>query len=152
MISRMLGSMGDAEDDDLVILTSCRDTLEADLLKGWLESNGVFCFAQGAGHRALLGALGAYIEVNLMVRRADGEEAQRLLAEFRAGRDPWPEAAEIGDPDRPDEPRPAAGEDDGVNSDAAHEYRKAGLRMYLLFALGFMLLATLLSLVVVSGR
>jgi hypothetical protein len=67
---------------DLVPLTRCGNNIEASSLRSLLESNGIFCYVQGEQHRSMLGMLGAYIELQLMVRRADLEQARELVESF----------------------------------------------------------------------
>ena len=73
-----------AEDErDLVAIASCGDSTEASLIRGFLESEGVYCYVQGEEHRQLLGVLGSYVEPRVMVKRGDVEQATELVEVFR---------------------------------------------------------------------
>ena len=73
-----------AEDErDLVAIATCGDSTEASLIKGFLESEGVFCYVQGEEHRQMLGVLGAYVEPKVMVKRGEAEQANELVELFR---------------------------------------------------------------------
>jgi hypothetical protein len=66
--------------DDLVLLRTCADNAEASLVQGLLESNGIFSVISGEEHRSLLGKVGTFIELRILVRRADLDAATKLLA------------------------------------------------------------------------
>jgi hypothetical protein len=72
---------------ELVLLTACGSTVEASVLRGLLESSGIFSYVQGENHRALL-HLASAIELRLLVRRADLADARaaRGVARRRRGR------------------------------------------------------------------
>ena len=73
-----------AEDErDLVTIASCGDSTEASLIRGFLESEGVYCYIQGEEHRQLLGVLGSYVVPQVMVKREDAEQATELVDVFR---------------------------------------------------------------------
>jgi hypothetical protein len=78
----MTGDGGDSA-DELVLLTECGSTMEAAVVRGALEANDIFCYVQGENHRSLLGMLGAYIVVRVLVRRADLAAASELLQALR---------------------------------------------------------------------
>ncbi len=63
----------------LVPLLSCASVEEAATLKGVLDSHGVPCVIQGEHHRSLLGMLGPYVEVRLLVPAGHEEAALRLI-------------------------------------------------------------------------
>ncbi len=66
----------------LVALMTCRDQVEAMGVRSLLESEGIEVLVQGEHHRALEGALlGAMIELRVMVRRGDLDDARELLEE-----------------------------------------------------------------------
>ncbi|WP_275899157.1 DUF2007 domain-containing protein [Pyxidicoccus caerfyrddinensis] len=64
---------------NLVVFKSCGDSAEAAMLRTLLEAHGISCVVQGEQHRAMLGVMGGYIEVNVLVASADLERAQALL-------------------------------------------------------------------------
>lgn len=63
-----------------VVVRSCRDNAEAALLKSVLTDAGIRCVVQGENHRSMLGFLGAYIELRLLVPSDSYEEAKLLLS------------------------------------------------------------------------
>jgi hypothetical protein len=60
-------------------LLSCASVEEAATYKGVLEAHGMPCVIQGEHHRSLLGMLGPYVEVRLLVPAGQEEAALRLL-------------------------------------------------------------------------
>lgn len=81
----------------LVPVLSCESVEEAATCKGVLEAHGVPCVVQGEHHRSLLGMLGPYVEVRLLVPAGREGEALRLL---RPGPVVVPDESEPVDPDR----------------------------------------------------
>jgi hypothetical protein len=81
----------------LVPLVSCASVEEAATFKGLLESHGIPCVVQGGHHRSLLGMLGSYVEVRLLVPAAQEEDARRLL---RPAPTPVAEEEDRPDPER----------------------------------------------------
>ncbi|HUM11048.1 MAG TPA: DUF2007 domain-containing protein [Myxococcaceae bacterium] len=79
----------------LVPLLSCGSVEEAATYKGVLDAHGVPCVIQGEHHRSLLGMLGPYVEVRLLVPEGQEGAALRLL---RPAPTPVPEDADIPDP------------------------------------------------------
>jgi hypothetical protein len=72
-----------AGDDELVKLTDCHNPVEAGAMREYLEANGIFAFVQGENHSSMLGAIGSImIELNVLVRRRDYEEARALIDAF----------------------------------------------------------------------
>jgi hypothetical protein len=68
--------------DPFVRLTTARDNVETMGIRSLLESEGIDVFVQGEHHRALEGALlGAFVELVVMVRRSDLDDARELLEE-----------------------------------------------------------------------
>lgn len=65
--------------DRLVRLCSCVDASEANAIRGLLAANEVDCFVQGESHRANLGVLSGYVELNVLVREEDLKRAAALL-------------------------------------------------------------------------
>lgn len=64
---------------DLVAIRTCRDNLEADILRSILTEAGIRCFVQGEHHRGMLGVMGAYIDLRLMVCERDEPRAREIL-------------------------------------------------------------------------
>ena len=58
------------------------DNMEADLIKDTLEQNGIYCFIQGYEHRSMLGVLGSYVELGIMVPEDQSEEASEIVKEL----------------------------------------------------------------------
>lgn len=79
----------------LVPLTTCGSAEEASALRALLDAHGIPCVVQGEHHRALLGMLGPYVEVRLLVPAVHRPSAARLIApELR----PVDDAEEAPDP------------------------------------------------------
>jgi putative signal transducing protein len=83
--------------DSLVPVLSCASTEEAATLRGVLDAHGVPCLIQGEHHRALLGMLGPYVEVRLLVPAVHAETARRLLRPAPAA---VPDEEDLPDPRR----------------------------------------------------
>lgn len=81
----------------LVPLVTCASVEEAATYKGVLDAHGVPCVIQGEHHRALLGMLGPYVEVRLLVPEGQEAAALRLL---RPAPSVVPEPEELPDPGR----------------------------------------------------
>ncbi|MFP2906105.1 DUF2007 domain-containing protein [Pyxidicoccus sp. 3LFB2] len=64
---------------NLVVLKNCGDPSEAATVRSLLEAHGISCVVQGEQHRSMLGVMGGYIEVNVLVASADLDEARALL-------------------------------------------------------------------------
>jgi hypothetical protein len=69
----------DERRSSLVPLLTCASVEEAATYKGVLDSHGVPCVIQGEHHRSLLGMLGPYVEVRLLVPEAAQTTALGLL-------------------------------------------------------------------------
>jgi hypothetical protein len=67
--------------DELVLLTTCSDSVEPMSIRAMLEAEGIEVFVQGEHHRAQLGFLGSYVDLRVMVRAHDLEDARELLEE-----------------------------------------------------------------------
>ncbi len=78
---------GPASSDKLVFLTGAGNNNEAAILRGYLEHHGIYVYVQGEQHRSMLGMVGAYIELRLMVPEDKLAEAQELLELFHAEQD-----------------------------------------------------------------
>ena len=81
----------------LVPLVTCGSVEEAATYKGLLDAHGVPCIIQGEHHRALLGMLGPYVEVRLLVPEGHEAAARHLL---RPAPSVVPEPEELPDPER----------------------------------------------------
>jgi hypothetical protein len=68
---------------------------EAATLKGVLDAHGVPCVIQGEHHRSLLGMLGPYVEVRLLVPAGREQEALGLIRPVPIA---VPEEIELPDP------------------------------------------------------
>jgi hypothetical protein len=64
---------------ELVLLTTCADNAEAALIKGLLDSADIHCVVQGEEHRGMLGALGGYIDLRVLVPADELDKAKALL-------------------------------------------------------------------------
>jgi len=64
----------------LVPLLTCNSAEEASALRALREAHGIPCVVQGEHHRALLGMLGPYVEVRLLVPALHRPSAARLIA------------------------------------------------------------------------
>ena len=82
----------------LVSLLTCASVEEAATYKGVLDAHGVPCVIQGEHHRSLLGMLGPYVEVRLLVPEGQEATALRLLR---------PAPAVVPGPDELPDPRRA---------------------------------------------
>jgi hypothetical protein len=71
--------------DALVLLTACPDPETAALLKAKLQGAGLHVVLQGEQHRAMPGALGAYVEPQLLVKASQLEQARALVVEEPTG-------------------------------------------------------------------
>ena len=70
-------------DDSFVLLTTARDNVDAMGIRSVLEAEGIEVFVQGEHHRAMEGAFGIFVELRVMVRRSDLDEARELLEEAK---------------------------------------------------------------------
>lgn len=69
------------EDKDLVVVHTAADNAEADIVKGLLEDNGIAAYIRGYHHRGLLGLLGPYISLDILVQKNLKTRADRLIRE-----------------------------------------------------------------------
>lgn len=123
-----------------VVVRSCRDNAEADLLKSVLADAGIRCVVQGENHRSMLGFLGAYIELRLLVPRDSYEEAKLLLA--GAGSSADADSAADDDSEQKDEDGEPSAQSDPKG--ATKEPRPFPISIVLIM-LGALLLYALLS-------
>lgn len=88
-----------ASENDLVTLTNVGDNGEASVLRAYLEHHGIHVYIRGENHRSLLGMVGAYIELGVMVPQGQLEEAKELFDEYQREQDPA-EPPEMRGPNR----------------------------------------------------
>lgn len=70
------------EHGELVFLVGAANNNEAAILRGYLEHQGIYVYVQGEQHRAMLGMVGAYIELRLMVPAESLDDAKQALELF----------------------------------------------------------------------
>lgn len=58
------------------------DNMEADLIRGTLEEKNIFCLAKGYQHRSMLGSLGQYIDLDILVPEHQSKEALSIIENF----------------------------------------------------------------------
>ena len=87
----MVGAMS------LVPLVTCGSAEEAATLRALLEAHEIPCLVQGEHHRALLGMLGPYVEVRLLVPAVHRTSAARLIT---PPLQPVDDGEELPDPSR----------------------------------------------------
>jgi len=80
---------------NLVFLASAGSTNEAAILRGYLEHHGIYCFVQGEQHRSMMGMVGAFIELRLMVPEDSIDDAKELLEQFHAAQEESEPGAEF---------------------------------------------------------
>ena len=84
------------EPDALVLLTACADPETAALIKAKLQAAGLHVVLQGEQHRAMLGALGSYVEPRLLVKASELDQARALIVPDPGG---TMAEADLGAPD-----------------------------------------------------
>lgn len=112
--------------DDFVKLCSAGDNAEASIIRGYLEDAGITVYVQGENHRSMLGMVGAYIELNILVPSSDFEEASEMMRAFVEA-EPDDALGELEGPYR-DEFEQDEDEDESA-LDIAIERRTKGVRM-----------------------
>lgn len=65
--------------EDWTIVANCGSLPEAHLYRDLLQSAGIPCHIQGENHRSMLGLVGSYIEINLMVPQTFEDDAIDIL-------------------------------------------------------------------------
>jgi hypothetical protein len=104
---------------DLVLLRRCADNIEASSLRSLLGAHDIQSFLRGEQHRSMLGLMGSYVDVDVLVASADLQRAQELLAATPS-------------PDAEEEPEAGVGEgDEGPLSSAEaaeHDRRRRARR------------------------
>lgn len=114
---------------DLVFLTSAGNNNEAAILRGYLEHHGIYAYVQGEQHRSMLGMVGAYIELRVMVPAAELETAQQLLELFHSEQEQSEQGPEFRGTYRDETPADEDRYDEEVIDHArlANEVRRARL-------------------------
>jgi hypothetical protein len=79
---------------DLALLVNVGDNGEASVLRSYLEHHGIHVYVKGENHRSLLGMVGTYIELGVMVPQSQLEDARELYRVYQQEDDP----AEAPDP------------------------------------------------------
>jgi len=73
-------------DDDIVLLESIPDYLEAEILHSLLESYGIHVLlSREAGSSAIGLTVGPFAEVDLLVSKSQFEEARKILDDYYSG-------------------------------------------------------------------
>jgi hypothetical protein len=62
-----------------VVLRNCGSNEEASVYRSLLDAHNIPCVIQGENHRSMLGAIGTYIDLNLMVAAEDLDRARAVL-------------------------------------------------------------------------
>lgn len=76
-----------ASEHELTLLVNVGDNGEASVLRSYLEHHGIHVFVKGENHRSLLGMVGTYIDLGVMVPKSQLEDAQELYAAYQEGHD-----------------------------------------------------------------
>jgi hypothetical protein len=76
-----------ASEHDLVLLVNVGDNGEASVLRSYLEHHGIHVYVKGENHRSLLGMVGTYIDLGVMVPGTQIADARELYAEYQNGGD-----------------------------------------------------------------
>ncbi len=79
----------------MISIYKASSTYEADIIKSVLEDNEIECFIQGYNHRSMLGFVGAYIQLDVMVDEADEKQARHLIDSIEFEESPLPEETAI---------------------------------------------------------
>jgi hypothetical protein len=67
----------DTPADELVRVYTVKNANQAEIVKNFLESEGIFCGIEGEGQVGLAGIL----DIKLLVRAADADRARELIAQ-----------------------------------------------------------------------
>ncbi|HLL52570.1 MAG TPA: DUF2007 domain-containing protein [Myxococcaceae bacterium] len=130
--------------NDLVLLKTCGDNAEASLTRSLLEAAGIQCVVQGEQHRSMLGTIGGYIDLRVLVRAADLDRARELLDQDQAEAQKAAEAEALSGTVPP--PEEHFSDEPGAEDPRAARRRKLGLAvMAIVFGpTVFLVLASLL--------
>ncbi len=72
----------------LELLQTVGDNQEASVLRSLLQAHGIRCVVQGEQHRSMLGMLGPYVELRVLVEREELDRARRVIEEAAAAGPP----------------------------------------------------------------
>ena len=61
---------------DSVCIRTCRDNMESNMVSSILSDAGIRCFVQGEHHRAMLGFMGPYIDLRVLVAQHGAQRGQ----------------------------------------------------------------------------
>jgi hypothetical protein len=67
---------------DLVTVYTVSKPTEAQIVKNYLQSEGIHCFVEGGNQAAAAGLIG--LEITLQVAAADADRARKLIAAHEA--------------------------------------------------------------------
>jgi len=79
MLDRPKKRTGKNMTDNLVFLTRCVDVNESMIIRSVLEDHGIYVYLQGENHRSLMGLVGSFIELRVLVPEESLEQARRIL-------------------------------------------------------------------------
>ena len=68
--------------ENLEFLVEVGDNAQASLIRAYLEHHEIHVYVQGENHRSMLGMVGAYIALRIMVPGTQLDEARELLEEY----------------------------------------------------------------------
>ncbi|MCK5541648.1 MAG: DUF2007 domain-containing protein [Desulfobacterales bacterium] len=68
--------------DNLKKIYTPNDNFEADLIRDALEQEDIYCFIQGYNHRSMLGVLGSYVGLGIMVPEEQAHKAKQIVEEL----------------------------------------------------------------------
>ncbi len=70
-----------SSENDLVHIASAGDTAEASVMRSYLEHHDVDVLVSGENSHSVLGMVGGFVELRIMVPAQQAEVAKELLAE-----------------------------------------------------------------------
>jgi hypothetical protein len=118
----------------LTRVASAGSNEEASILRSYLEHQGIYVYVQGENHRSMLGMVGAYIDLYIMVPEHSVAEATELLEEYYAA-DEESDEIEIRGPYRDDD-WDAAEDDEEYDEAEIHRAVRGARLMALLLPMG----------------
>lgn len=68
---------------EMKIIYTAHNVPEADCIKMMIEAHEIPCHIQGSHHRSMLGMMGTFVELNIMVPASAVEEALQLIKEWQ---------------------------------------------------------------------